>query len=480
MARTITGMMIRERRRELGIKQVELARRVGISASYLNLIERNKRGIGGALLGAIGRELSLTVDQLDGSAERRLRASLLELANDPELGDPEMDPAAVDEFIARFPGWARGATRAHQRYAEAAADAESLSDRLAHDPALAEAIHEMLTEITALRSTAEILATTADIDPAQRHRFEYNMMDQSTRLSVTGSSLARYFDRIAGDRRRRNPQGDAEDLLDRRGDISLSLDAAAERLRATLIEDGGDLEAALRAALPRALRPNIDVQAARNERVAMLTNALVAERMPPEIGAILDSTDAATDSPMYAIVRNELVGRVADAIRLPAAGFLELGRRVHWNFEDLIRAADDDSALVFRRTAALFARGAPRATHLVVDASGRVLRRRGALDLMPRARDIDCPNWPVHHVGPFGSRLLITIVMLSGSERRLAIAGSRRRGMAADMLILDQASSADTVYAVHWQETPAPVGSTCRICIHQDCDSRREASVITH
>ena len=51
MARdTLTGSRIRERRIILGLKQAELARRAEISASYLNLIEHNRRRIGGKLL----------------------------------------------------------------------------------------------------------------------------------------------------------------------------------------------------------------------------------------------------------------------------------------------------------------------------------------------------------------------------------------------------------------------------------------------
>ncbi|MEL6481744.1 MAG: helix-turn-helix transcriptional regulator, partial [Pseudomonadota bacterium] len=50
---SIVGARIRARRRDIGITQAELARRVGISPSYLNLIERNKRAIAGKLLGDI-------------------------------------------------------------------------------------------------------------------------------------------------------------------------------------------------------------------------------------------------------------------------------------------------------------------------------------------------------------------------------------------------------------------------------------------
>ncbi|HAW46979.1 MAG TPA: transcriptional regulator, partial [Roseovarius sp.] len=44
------GTRIRERRVLAGIRQTDLAKRVGISPSYLNLIEHNRRRIGGKTL----------------------------------------------------------------------------------------------------------------------------------------------------------------------------------------------------------------------------------------------------------------------------------------------------------------------------------------------------------------------------------------------------------------------------------------------
>jgi DNA-binding XRE family transcriptional regulator len=44
---SMIGSRIRERREMAGLKQADLARRAGISASYLNLIEHNRRRIGG-------------------------------------------------------------------------------------------------------------------------------------------------------------------------------------------------------------------------------------------------------------------------------------------------------------------------------------------------------------------------------------------------------------------------------------------------
>ena len=41
----LTGTRLRERRQALGLRQADLAAQMGISASYLNLIEHNRRRI---------------------------------------------------------------------------------------------------------------------------------------------------------------------------------------------------------------------------------------------------------------------------------------------------------------------------------------------------------------------------------------------------------------------------------------------------
>ncbi|MGA8007249.1 MAG: helix-turn-helix transcriptional regulator, partial [Burkholderiales bacterium] len=81
----LIGPKIRDRRRALAITQAGLAGTLGISASYLNLIEAGKRNIGGGLLKRIADALGLAVDELDGKAERRLLGDLAELAAEPLL-----------------------------------------------------------------------------------------------------------------------------------------------------------------------------------------------------------------------------------------------------------------------------------------------------------------------------------------------------------------------------------------------------------
>lgn len=473
MQRSITGLRIRERRRALGMRQNELAARAGISASYLNLIEREKRGIGGALLSRIGAALSLSAGELDGTAERALRETLTALAADPELAAPA---ERVDEMIARFPNWALAAARAYEALGDAKAEVEAMADRLAHDPALASAVHDMLTEIAALRSTAEILAEDGEeggMDPAQRRRFERNVFEQSSRLAETGAALADYFERTTEARRRRTPATDVEEAIveDR---LQGKINVAAEVDGLALVRSGADIEDALRDALPgggETLRG-----LGRSERLTTLARRYVAARAMGEIETL---TPGELDAERAALMTRELSLRFADALIAPFANIAAFGIYFKWDVAALTRAWDGDATLVMRRIAVS---GLLRSLHVEVDASGRVLARRGALDLAPRSPALDCPVWPVHRPAPRAGHHGIgaTTLLTSEGARLVAVTAARPDGMAADMLLIDPASAYTTVYHPLTREDAAalPVGADCRICAHQGCAWRRERSVL--
>ncbi|MEM7750487.1 MAG: helix-turn-helix transcriptional regulator, partial [Pseudomonadota bacterium] len=66
MATASIGIRLREARKKQHLTQSKLAKDVGISVSYLNLIEHNKRAIGGALLNRLASKLDLDVSKLSG------------------------------------------------------------------------------------------------------------------------------------------------------------------------------------------------------------------------------------------------------------------------------------------------------------------------------------------------------------------------------------------------------------------------------
>src|SRR5690606_16175661 len=156
------GLRLRQRRLTHGITQAALASRVGISASYLNLIEHGKREVGGSLLRRLAEALGTEVAALTGQEEVALAEELAEFATDPALRDLVLEEAGAQEIVARQPGWARAMVRLRRHYSAAARLAETLSQRLAHDATLVQASHELLTRLTTVRSFAEILREHED------------------------------------------------------------------------------------------------------------------------------------------------------------------------------------------------------------------------------------------------------------------------------------------------------------------------------
>ncbi|WP_415405350.1 short-chain fatty acyl-CoA regulator family protein [Tateyamaria sp. SN3-11] len=209
----LTGTRIRERRVMAGIKQSDLARQIGISASYLNLIEHNRRRIGGKLLLDIAGALSVEPTALSEGAEAALLATLREAAQDARM--PEAEVARAEEFAGRFPGWADAVAVTHRKIAALERTVETLSDRLAHDPELAASVHEVLSTAAAIRSTASILAEDKDLEPEWRDRFHTNIDADSRRLAESSKALVGFLDAETGEAAASSsPQEEVEAFLE--------------------------------------------------------------------------------------------------------------------------------------------------------------------------------------------------------------------------------------------------------------------------
>ena len=70
----------------------------------------------------------------------------------------------------------------------------SLSDRLAQVPLLVGGVHEVLSQVGAIRSTASILAEPGEMDQNWQRRFQTNVFQDSIRLATASQSLADYLD----------------------------------------------------------------------------------------------------------------------------------------------------------------------------------------------------------------------------------------------------------------------------------------------
>ncbi|MCA0043543.1 helix-turn-helix domain-containing protein [Celeribacter litoreus] len=199
----LTGTRIRERRTLEGIKQADLARTVEISPAYLNLIEHNRRRIGGKLLIDIARALNIEPSALTEGAEAPLMEGLQDAASKmPQQKDaggkvaPAPETARSEEFAGRFPGWAALVVEQRDRITALERRVEALNDRLAHDPFLSDSLHEVLSTVTAIRSTAGILNNAGEIDRDWQARFHRNLYEDSQRLAQGSQALVSYLDSV--------------------------------------------------------------------------------------------------------------------------------------------------------------------------------------------------------------------------------------------------------------------------------------------
>src|SRR5690349_11618123 len=122
------GHAVRRLRRVAGLTQLAMADALDISASYLNLIERNQRPLTAALMLKLGDRFDmdprlLAAEEPGGGAEA-IRRRLA----DPIFADIGVDRAEVDEWLAAAPGGAEAFARAFDRLREGAATASSEED----------------------------------------------------------------------------------------------------------------------------------------------------------------------------------------------------------------------------------------------------------------------------------------------------------------------------------------------------------------
>jgi transcriptional regulator with XRE-family HTH domain len=431
----LTGNRIRERRLMMGFKQAELAAAAGISASYLNLIEHNRRRIGGKLLVALARVLEVEPAQLSEGADATLYDALQTAAQDmpvPFGAPPETD--RIDELAGRFPGWTGLIAAQQKRVAALEALVEGLRDRLGHDPVLAESMHEVLSTVAAIRSTADILVRETDLDPVWRGRFHRNLHEEAERLSTRATALLGHFEAEEAEARGRAASTPIET-------VEAMFEGAGHHF--PMIEAEGE------AAIP----------------------------------VVLEGAAGMDDPATRALGERWLRAYAADAARLPLAVIRPAAEAAGYDPAALLGLGGGDVALVLRRMATLprqaaLDEGAPPFGLAVCDGSGALIfRRRLTAFSIPRF-GAGCPLWPLYRaLGRPGQPEAVLIEMPQGARFR-AWAVSQPAAPAA----FGEAPVMQAVMLVAPEGTipaPAPPGPViaagpgCHLCPRDRCPARR-------
>jgi predicted transcriptional regulator len=499
------------------MSQAALARRIGISASYLNLIERNKRHVGGSLLIRLAEELDFDVADLSGDAEHRLIAQVEEARADPVLADVDI-PAAHD-LVAQQPAAAFAIARLHRAYLGARANADDYADRMRSDPLLAQMLHRILSNITAVRSSAEILHDVADLDDAERSRFIAAIVRDTRGLTEVTRALVGQFE-IDARGRRLSPIHELDDLIFVRNNYFPGLEAVAAALRSEIERDGPFTESVLAALLKRRFNVAIARSAARQvdavgfpgqyrfdaatrtmwfqRNADDATRQFQLARLYAELAApeILEQEVLAPElaSPTARRLGYRALGSyLAGAIVFPYEQFLADAEAVRYDIEALRQSYGASFEQVAHRLVTLRRPGAEGVPFgfLRSDPAGRLTKHFPLPGLPLPSAGHACPLWAIYAAFRAPGTLVRQAARFPDGSRYLFLAQTQSRRLASFsdlavptsvMLACDMLHADRTVYGDGLDLADAasdvPVGPSCRLCPRRDCAARQEEAIM--
>lgn len=178
------GARLRDLRQQRGLRQAQLADMAGLSASYLNLLEHGRRRISARAQQRLAQALQVSPEALSETigADRVSRLQAAAQASG-------VTAARTEDLVVRHPDWSQVILDQAERLDVQQRQITALSDRLTHDPQLAAALHEVLSAVTSIRSTASILAQGGDLDADWQRRFHNNIFDDARRLAQSTSEM---------------------------------------------------------------------------------------------------------------------------------------------------------------------------------------------------------------------------------------------------------------------------------------------------
>jgi predicted transcriptional regulator/transcriptional regulator with XRE-family HTH domain len=436
MSKTAIGKTIRRLRMEQGFTQQGFAVRLGISTSYLNLVEHDQRNVTASLLFKLTDILKVDLAALSGVQERELEVALREVFSDPLLGaDPV--PEAEIQALAAAPSGARAILALHRAWAGAREDADGItlpSGRriMLPNEEVRDFFHAHENHFEALEEAAEIIGATLNAAVLGINHALAERLRQVHGLVVSVQKLP--------------------------GSLRV-FDAKARML--ALSED-----------LPRE---------SRGFQMAFQLALLEArEAVEPIVVAAAPSSHEAAE-----LLRIGLLNYVAGAILMPYGDFLSAAAANRYDADAIAARFGVSYEQACHRLSTLQrngARGVPF-FFLRVDPAGNVSKRFSAAGFPFMRFGGTCPRWIVHSAFATPGTIRVQVAQLSATETFLcfarAIAGRPARwGEPPPVRVVamgcDIRHAGELVYGdgIDLETAAVGIGLSCRLCDRQDCRSR--------
>jgi len=444
------GNKVRKLRLRHGLTQVDLAGRLEISPSYLNLIEHNQRAVTVPLLLKLGQLFEINLQDFAEGDRAHLLADLTEVFGDALFEGHEVKPTDLQELVSTSAVVSRAIVALYRGYRRAQDDANTLAERVSDGGLLsstevvqlpAEEITDFLQErmnyFPELEAGAEALRREGDLDPGDLHR-----------------SLSRHLTEELGVEVRLLPANASKGAVRR-------YDPETRRLFISEM-------------IPVSSRI---FQLA--HQIGLLTHRELFDQL---------MRDAALSTPdSEALCRVALANYFAGAVVMPYEPFLNAAKSLRYDIELLEERFETSFEQVCHRLTNLngpTSKGVP--FHLVrVDLAGNISKRFNGSGIRLARYGGACPRWNVHEAFTTPGLIRIQVSRQPDGRTFFCIARSLRKGGGgyhvpasrfAVGLGCEITHARELVYAdgvdLENPRTIVPIGPGCRLCERLDCRQR--------
>lgn len=452
------GAKVRSLRRRENLSQVQLADKLGISPSYLNLIENNRRPLPANLLIRLAQLFDVDVHAFATDEDTRLVADLTEAFADPLFEEQDLTSVDVREVTAASPGAARAVLSLYRAYQAARASADDLSSRLSDG-------EEM-----------------AGVEP-----------------SSTGHL----------------PSEEVSDLIQRNGNHFPELEAGAEELAARADLTTDDLYAGLCRFMEKQL--GVQVQIARwgsergvlrrfdpDRKVLMLSELLPTRsrtfQLAHQIGLMTQGhvmermalEERLTTDESRALAKVALANYFAGAVLMPYAAFHKAAKEERYDIDVLGRRFRVGFEQVCHRLTTLRRPGAEGVPfHMIrIDVAGNISKRFSASGIRFARFSGACPRWNVFSAFLTPGMIRIQVSRMPDGLMYFCIARTVQKdaggyhsqhpvqaiGLGCQVQYARELVYSDGVDLDN-PDTCIAVGVTCRLCERTDCEQRALPSI---
>ncbi len=438
-AKAFIGTRLRRLRRERKETQAEMARRLGVSPAYVNLLENNQRSLSVQVLFRLAEAYGVDWrGMLDGEAPTQL-ADLRAVFDDPLLVDARPDLTELRAALVHAPTLSAGLLRLYRSHA-------ALADRL-----------------MALGAQEEAGATRPEQavhDLFRRHRNHFAELEAAAEALPAVPPDELYGALKARLRRR----------------LIAVETVPADTLPGTLRDfDEGARIVRLSEALDH---PN---------RVFQLAHVVGLLEAGHVIDGVIARAGIAGPREM-ARCRAELANYVAAAVMMPYAPFLALAREGAYDLDRLVHRFGASFEQVCHRVTTLQRDGAQGVPlfFLRIDKAGNVSKRFNATTFQLADYGGACPRWDVHLSFRMPGRILPQVVEMPDGARFFTVSRSVDRPILGGGRIEDNRlavtlgcalEDAGAIgYAAQFRLTDpglaTPIGINCRLCPRTQCSQR--------